>query len=127
MPEVKIFLATDPDISYDEYSCAKLTGDVTDWETVTEEELRLLRVYLGQLRPPIEGMHYVLVVKDTELVKHRITSIRKFLEEEAAEEAAKRARAEEKARKNKEKQLKRKAEEEKKLYEELKRKFEETT
>jgi hypothetical protein len=124
MPEAKILLATDSFDDYSHYYSSQLAGSITDWEEVTEEELDWLRSHLRQLPSPRCGLHYVLVVKDSETLQYRIQSIRLLIKEEKEKQEKERARREEINQRRQETKRKNKEEKERKLLEQLKGKYE---
>jgi hypothetical protein len=82
MPEVCLFLASEEIDKYNYYNQYKLREIVTEWETVTDQELEWLRYNLYCLPNPDPELKYVLVVKDDINVHERVKSIREILDEE---------------------------------------------
>lgn len=98
MPQVKIMYVergySDYEDSYD------IKESITDWEEITDEELKFLKQYKYSLIPGYEGYIPLIFVKDKEPVAFRLTELRELLEKEkAAQEEKKRVIEEEKKKK----------------------------
>jgi len=129
MKEVRIVLVHDISSSYDDddYDSQTIMRDgVTDWEQISDEDYRFLKDRWWQLSNEIsthDRGRPVLLEKDSCSVRQRIDSIREWIRKDqerlATEAAAKKAKAEERARKK----LLQTAESERKLLEDLRRKY----
>jgi hypothetical protein len=124
MREVRLILALN---SYDwDDDRAVLKEGVVDWEKISEEDYQFLRANLHLLETQIAssiGGRVILVEKDHVPVRERISSIKAWIaaqqEKIKLEEAAKKAKAEQRARKK----LLKNASSERQLLEELRKKY----
>lgn len=124
MKEVRIVLVHDAYTDYGDTSGILQEG-ISDWETISDEDHKLLQQNWHRLTQHMNYSHArpVLLEKDSHPVRKRIDSIKGWIAAERAreehEEATKRAKAEERARKK----LLKNAESERKLLEELRKKY----
>lgn len=124
MREVRIVLVHDQYTDYDDSKGIMQEG-VSDWEQISDADFKLLQANWWRLSSHlnVDDARLVLLEKDRVPVKARIDSIKQWIEQEHArqeqEEAAKRAKAEERARKK----LLKNAESELRLLEELRKKY----
>ena len=123
MREVKIVSIVDGYYdSYGDDSFTMLKNDITDWETISDEDFDLLHRNLHLIARKVND-RVVIVEKDRVLVVERIKSIKEWLaNEKAKQEEERRKRSEKNAELAKKKMLK-KAGDERKLLEELKKKY----
>jgi len=128
MKQVRIILIEDQYDYHDDDGTSVnplIREGISDWEEITDDEYRLLKSNWWRLVRDIgaSGTRPVLLEKDCMPVRHRIDSIRGWLRAEQekmeADLAAKRAKAEERARKK----LLKDTESEMKLLEELRKKY----
>jgi proline racemase len=117
MPDVKILAVYDSDTDYG--SSAVIVDSISDWEHITDEELRQLMKWHHHLKMP-HNRHSVVIVKDDVPIQVRLNSVRGFIQQQEAEQEKRRATraAAVKRRENVKK------EKDRKKYEELKAKFE---
>jgi hypothetical protein len=125
MREVRLILALNS-YDYDNDDRAVLKEGVVDWEKISEEDYQFLRANLYLLETQLAssiGGSLILVEKDPVPVRERISSIKAWIaaqqEKIKLEEAAKKAKAEERARKK----LLKNASSELQLLEELRKKY----
>lgn len=124
MRQVRIVLVHDQYHDYDDARAIMQEG-ISDWEEISEVDFKLLQANWWQLTKHLNlaNARPVLLEKDSVPVSHRIDSIKNWIDRERArqeqEQAAKRAKAEERARKK----LLKDAESELKLLAELKKKY----
>jgi hypothetical protein len=124
MRDVRIVLVHDQYTDYDDSKGIMQEG-VSDWEQISDADFKLLQTNWWRLcgHLNVDNARLVLLEKDRVPVRTRIDSIKAWLEQERArqeqEEAAKRAKAEERARKK----LLKNAESELRLLEELRKKY----
>ncbi len=124
MRQVRIVLVHDCYTDYDENK--SVLGDgISDWETISDEDYKLLRDNMWRLNRDLitDNGRPVLIEKDSQSVRTRINSITEWIKQERErqekEEAARRAKTEERARKK----LLKNAESELRLLEELRKKY----
>ena len=126
MKEVRVVLVHDSYADYDDVSNSIMREGITDWEQVSDEELKLLKHNwwrFGQDASRADNARLVLLEKDVVPVQTRINSIRQWLKEEKdrldREETARRRQADERLKKK----LLKTAESERKLLEKLREKY----
>ena len=86
MPEVKIVRVVEGFYdSYGDDAYHTIRSSITDWETISEDDLQLLQANMYRLQQHYGGSDYLrLVVKDTLPVVERLSSIREWIAEERA-------------------------------------------
>jgi hypothetical protein len=120
MPGVKIILGTE---YIEPWNTTILLDSITDWEEISEEELKVLRENIYRITTWPTGLYPTILVKDEVPVSIRIECIKEKIKEEIESRR-------ERERKNKEVQEKRmetkqrnKEEKERKMLEQLKVKY----
>jgi hypothetical protein len=125
--EIKILLVEDRYSNYDDdyTSTTVLRENISDWETVSDEDYDLLRQHMHMfLRQLPSGFRPIIVTKDPVRVVDRVVSIKDELAKiKAAQEAEREKRRKEEQDRAKKRMLK-KAASELALLEELKKKYE---
>ena len=124
MKEVKIVLVHDAYTDYDDSKGIMQEG-ISDWETISDEDYKLLQQNWWKLcnHMNVHNARLVLLEKDATPVKKRIDSIRGWIEEERVRQEREAQLKKEKAQARALKKLMDNAESEKKLLEELKKKY----
>ena len=85
MPEVRIFMSTSS--SYDdEWNTVDTINSISDWETITEEEYKILKDNLYRIFSSHTEGYPVLLRKDDVPVHKRIDSIRVLIAEDVEKE-----------------------------------------
>ena len=125
--EIKILLVEDRYSNYDDdyTSTTVLRENISDWETVSDEDYELLHKHMHMfVRQLPSGFRPIIVTKDPVRVVDRIVSIKDELAKlKAAQEAEREKRRKEEQDRAKKRMLK-KAASELALLEELKKKYE---
>lgn len=124
MKEVKIVLVHDAYTDYDDSKGIMQEG-ISDWETISDEDYKLLQQNWWKLcnHMNVHNARLVLLEKDAAPVKKRIDSIRGWIAEERVRQEREAQLKKEKAQARALKKLMDNAESEKKLLEELKKKY----
>lgn len=124
MKEVRIVLVHDAYTDYDDSKGIMQEG-VSDWESISDEDYRLLKQNWFKLcnHMNVHNARLVLLEKDSVPVKMRIDSIKAWILQERAREEREAEIKREKAQARALKKLAANAEAERKLLEELKRKY----
>jgi len=124
MAKVKIVLLHERYYSDDDYSSTQriLGESLSDWEEITDDELKYLREHLYKLNFGITR-YPTIVVQDDIPVRDRITSIKELVKKERAKaEAERRKNEKEKAERSAKKAAKTR-EKELKLFKEFQEKY----
>lgn len=130
MPEVRViyvrkeidYTSYDRDDNYE--TKVFWSNNIHDWETISNEELKILQNNLRDIYKFDHNEYPVVLVKDPVPVKKRIESIKEALKEVEAKKRLAKEKAEQR-KKIKEAELRKQMEEqEKELLENLKRKYE---
>jgi hypothetical protein len=124
MPEVRIVLYT---IHYDysgsdyERDSFSLIDSISDWETITNQELDLLNRYLD--KEDFGGYYPMVLVKDEVPVINRINNIKSYVKKLEEKYRKQQEQRDKEAAAKKEKAAAKKAEKERKMLEALKAKY----
>lgn len=125
MVRVKILEVIEHECQYDEYNyCGSIytSGDMTDWECVTEQELDILKKWSNDNRN--SGAKFVIISEYNISPKKTVSDYIRKIEEKNAIKAEKEKKKLEKEEKKKKKTLElNKQAKEKKLLEELQNKY----
>jgi hypothetical protein len=124
MKEVKIVLVHDAYTDYDD-SKGIIQEGVSDWESISDEDHKLLQQNWWKLceHMNVHNARLVLLEKDSVPVKRRIDSIKGWITEERQRQEREAQIKREKAQAKALKKLAANAEAERKLLEELKKKY----
>lgn len=127
MPKVKIVLVQTI-YGSDDYSETILRGGITDWEEVTDEELKLLKnpVYLFRMFEQEVSYPYqpVVIVQDTKTIRDRFAIAEEFIRKEEQRRAEQAAEAQRKREERAKQKAHMREVNERKQFEKLKEKFE---
>ncbi len=124
--EIKIILVEDVYRDIDDYSgSAVVKESISDWETVSNEDLDFLRknMYIVARKVPV-GFRPVLITKDPMRIAERIESVREEIAKLKAEQEAERERRRKKQEEQERKKLLKTKKTELELLAELKKKYE---
>lgn len=119
---VKILLMQE--LSDDYYSQKLIRDSITDWEEISEEDLRFLRNNLHRIYPPHGEFVPCIITKDDEPILERISQLRAAIEKEKRQQEEREAKKKQAKEAKERERLLKKLGSEKTLYEELKKRFE---
>lgn len=127
MPEVRIILYN-VEYDYSDYGhdSFSIIDSISDWETITDQELNLLRRYIDK-EDFGKGYYPLLLVKDDVPVFERIKNIKAYVKRLELKHKKYEEELKKKEEARKEKSAAKKAEKERKMLEKLKEKYEPST